>query len=152
MREGNAPDGGWREQLLQIAAGFVVLAAVATIVVIGRERPPDTPANSPVAAVKAFVVAVNDGYWDTADSYLSSRLRASGVSMEVSNAQFYEFYLSDASLVRQTASSAVVAVSFSVKRAGGFEDVVARPVDMVRESGGWKIDAAFWISSAEPAK
>jgi hypothetical protein len=147
MSEGvpEAERGSGLRPLLAIAAGLIVLTAVAVAVVtIPLGSRPKQPADSPEHAFREFIGAVNSNELVTADTYLSLRLKATGESAQAGLPYTYGIGVTDVSTVRQTSTTAVLFVEYTYKDDLGFHPPVQVPIDMVLEGDNWKIDSAFW--------
>ncbi len=136
----------WLRPLLVIAAAVVVLTVAATTVVLllGGPRQASYAPGSPEQALQSFVAAAHTGDYPTADSYLSTRLRASGVSSSRGHATTYDLSLSidSVSVSGDTAKLRVsITRTYSIVGLGTSTSTYQTMIVMVREAGRWKLDS-----------
>jgi hypothetical protein len=140
------PRGG-RSSLAPLAAigalFLVLMVAASAAVVVVNPRGQTTATGSPSAALQAWSSAMQAGNFSTADTYLSSSLRADGTTSQslVQSMTFVGLTVDNVSI---TGNSATVQAELTIGFVPGDSSTnytMTCSVAMVMEGGGWKIDA-----------
>lgn len=132
------PGRSWLAPLAAIAAIFLILTIAATAAVLSGPSKPSYASGSPQAAVQAWASAMEKGDYTTADSYLSTSLKASGGSSQ----NMIAGAVVDVSIgaVSIQGDRATVDVELTTSLGLGPTFTTSITASMVRESDGWKID------------
>lgn len=141
---------GWLKPMLAIAAFSIILtvASTAAVIWVGGPRQAGYPAGSPEAAFQAFVNAAQSGDWATADTFLSSNMRAQGQSSQpmVSGTLNGNVTVTIQSTTLN-GSSATLSVSYAYSSGslfGSTSYVSGANVSMILEASGWKLDSPLY--------
>jgi hypothetical protein len=134
------PGRGWTAMLAVIAALFVVLTiATAAVVALGGKTAGQVDVDTPQGAVQSWATAIKAGDYTTADTYLSSNIRATGTT---SSQLVMGLPVSDVTIGAPQTNGDSATLSVTIELSQSPTLTLAQNFDfkMVRESGGWKID------------
>jgi hypothetical protein len=140
----------WLMPMLAIAAFSIVLtvASTAAVIWLGGPSRASYPAGSPEAAFQEFVTAAQNGDWATADTLMSSNMRAQGQSSQPMVAGM----LSGGTTVSinsstRTGNTATLSVSYTYNSGSLFGSstyTTVGNVSMILGADGWKLDSSLY--------
>lgn len=139
----------WLRPLAIIAVAMIVLTVLSSAAVLwmgDRTVQASYPAGTPEAAMQAYIAAYEKGDYDTASSYLSSRLKSEGITTKVAgsygpSAAGLGVTITSARVNGDRATLVVQITRSSNSVLGNTSSSYETSVALVREGGSWKIDS-----------
>jgi hypothetical protein len=129
------PSGGWKLTLGIFAALFLILTIAATACVLSSGSTAQPQAGgTPAGTVQAWATALEKGDYTTADTYLSSSIKSSGMT---SRDLVYGEAVTNLTVDAVSTSGNSASVSVHYTTATGLTAVAS--LWLVLENGSWKI-------------
>lgn len=143
-----ASGSGWVRPMVAVAAFAVILTLVSTaaVLLIGGPSQVSYAKGTPEAAFQDFVTAAKKGDWATAEGLMSSNLRtAQGMTAQSAAGMAAQSGVTvSVNSTYRNGNSATLSVIYqynSPPGVGSSSWTSSASVEMVLESGGWKVDS-----------